>query len=169
MGQKTKENKQSSKALAASSQEILQASRPARDAFFSSMTSALKTGGVGGHIPVLNTALDSADAGTAETVKQTKDMLGKINPGSSGEGAPGAIQMHGDATKTGIRSGIINQILGQVPNAALTFAQTGQAGLAQSAARNTQIGIANDQAKSQAIAGGAAGVGALAGAVIIAV
>lgn len=169
MGQKTKENKQSSKALATSSQEILNSSRPARDSFFQQLTSALKTGGVGGNIPVLNTALDAQDAGTAETVKQTRDMLGKTSPGTSGAGVAGHIQMQGDATKTGVRSGIINQMLGEVPNAALMAAQTGQAGLAQSAARNANIRMSNDASKQQAIAGGAAGAGAIAGAVIIAV
>lgn len=169
MGQKQKENKKSGKALAQSSQEILDTSRPARDSFFKSLTSALKTGGAGGDIPQLNTALEAVDAGTAETTRQTKDMLGKIGAGSSGAGLTAGIKMEGDATKTSVRTGLVQQMLGQVPNAALTFAQTGQEGLAKSVARNTQISLANDQAKAQAIAGGTAAVGAIAGAAIIAV
>lgn len=169
MGQKTKENKQSGKALAQSSREILASSRPARDAYYKQQQSAVRTGGVGGNIPVLNAALDAADAGAQQTTDQTRSTLAKLNLGSAGGGITPGIAARGSQLKGRLRSDIINQMLGQAPNAALTAAQTGQAGLQQSANRNAGIAAANDASKSQAIAGGAAAAGAIAGAAIIAI
>lgn len=170
MGKQAGGSKASGKALALQSREIMSETRGSRNAYFQQLQDAIKTGGRGGTIPILNTALAGSDYGKATTLKDTGDALQRAGLAGSDFANPimRATEISGGETTGATRDAFIRQLLGQAPSAALGAAQQGTEGLQQSATRNAQLKAAANQANSQAAAGGASAAGAIAGAVLLA-
>jgi len=167
---KEKGSKQSGKALAATSREIMGETRPSREAYYQQLQSAINTGGSGGRIPILNAAISGSEYGKSRAMADTQDYVAKSGVGGDfGRGIAQNVDTMGGRATGGTRQAIIAQMLGQAPNAALTAAQQGTGALAKSAQTNAQLTSAANAAQGQAIGAGAAGLGAIAGAVIIAV
>lgn len=170
-GSKQKGSPKSGAALAATSQEIMGETRDARNSYFSQLQDAINTGGAGGRIPILNAALGGANYAKDQSIQDTVDRVNRAGLGGTdfGNAAKLNTTIEGGRTVGATRDAIIRQLLGQAPNAALTFAQQGEAGLAQSAQTNAQKTAAANASQAQLIGGGAAAAGAIAGGVIIAV
>lgn len=161
-------SKNSQRALAATTNEQLAASRPARNAYFSQLSSALK--GDTGNIPIINEATYGSAQGQHQALAASRASIGRSGIGSQfGSGIEAGITSQGARNTNLTKEAIVSQFLGQAPNAALGAAQQGTAGLQTSAANQANIAAANTAAQQQLIGSGAAAGGAIAGAIIIAI
>lgn len=161
-------SKASQKALAASTNEQISASRPARQAYFSQLHSALS--GDYQNIPIINETVYGSQLGQRQALESTKGSLTRSGIGSQfGQGIEAGVQSQGGRNTTLQKEAIVSQFLGQAPNAALGAAQQGTAGLQQSATNQANLGAANQANQTALIGSGAAAGGAIAGAIIIAI
>lgn len=164
---KPKSSKASGKALAQVSHEQMAMSRPAREAYFGQLESALT--GQGSRIPILNTATSGAEAGAKSAMDTTTDALNKTGTSRFAPGIIATQQSRAGQTTAGIKDTITRQLIGAAPNASLGLAQQGIQGLQASATNNANIAASNQASQSALIGSGAAAAGAIAGAIIIAV
>lgn len=162
--------KQSRKVLTQTTNEIAGSTREARQSYFEQLNGALKTGGIGGNIPILNTALEGSRGGTADALRATETSLNRAGiGGSTGAGILSDTAITGGRATSATRNAIVQQFLSQAPSAAL--GQTAQATttLQGIAARGAQNKLAGDAAASSNLAAGGAAAGAVIGAVVIAI
>lgn len=131
---------------------------PLRNEVFRQVQEALKTGGVGARIPMIQQAVSQSQQATGRAVSQTSEELAKRNIGGSFAASQLAgVRQAGEQATAGIPTQMAQQLLSQAP----TLAQIGYPG----APTGGSASETTPDTLSPAIGGGAA----IAAAVIAAV
>lgn len=151
------------KQLATLSELTFNQSKGARKALYEQLTEALKTGGVGARIPIIQRAVEDVKAGTAQAIAGSQKQYARAGLA----GSPIAIQniaqqrMAGSQAAARVPTDYAQQLIAAGPG--LVSAGTGIPGLAAAANLQQQAAIAGQQAQSQLIGSGTSAVGTILG------
>ena len=154
MGGKTPSTAAANK-LASLSQQMFNQSKPARGAMFKQLNEALRTGGIGARIPIIQRAVGDVRAGTAASSQRASEQFARSGLGGSPFAAQqlAQIQMAGSQQESRIPTDIAQQLISAGPG--LISAGSGIPGLA--AAANIQQSAANVGSQNAAAGYGAGG------------
>lgn len=159
----------SSRALANYIAELQGQSRPARRLGFQQGAEALRTGGVGARIPIIQRAVEASKLATSNALQGTES--GAAAAGVSGpylQSILAATREQGGLATSRIPTDDAQRLIGMVFPASVQSGSTAIAGLGNAAASAANVNAANNTAQATEIGGGAAAVGAIAAAAIIA-
>jgi hypothetical protein len=151
--------------LASLSEQMFQESNPARRLMFKQLTEALKTGGVGARIPIIQRAVENVNTATAAATKgASADFARSGLAGSSfAAEALAGVRASGSARAAEIPTDIAEQLISAGPG--LISSGSGIPGLSAAASIQASSAAASQAAQSQLISGGASALGSLAGQV----
>lgn len=162
-----KTGKKSTAQLTASINEVAAQTGPARNVYYRNLQSALA--GRGEQIPAAQEAYKSVLAASQQGIRETaKDLRSSGIESRFASPIVDRMGMEGRRSADEARQQVMNSFLVQAPNAVLGTTAQGQAGLQSSANRYQQLAAAAQAQTTQTEQAGGAAVGALGGAVLLA-
>lgn len=149
--------------LASLSEQMFAESNPARRLMFKQLTEALKTGGVGARIPIIQRAVENVNTATAAATKgASADFARSGLAGSSfAAQALAGIRAAGSTKAAEIPTDVAQELISAGPG--LISSGSGIPGLASAASIQASGSAAENAANAQLISGGAGAIGSIAG------
>jgi len=121
-------------------QKLFKQSGPVRKELFAQVLEALKTGGVGAQIPVIQRAVENSRAASGQALQQTSDQLAGANLSGTpyGQSILAQGRIAGNLASANIPTDIAQQFIGMGPGLATTTAQQGLGAVQSATSLNLQ-------------------------------
>lgn len=160
-----------SRQLEAFAGELRTESRPGRRELFGQIFEALRTGGIGARLPIIQRAVESSMGATSQALRETEDRLRGVGL----EGTPFGQRILSDVTREGefatsqIPTNIAQELINLAPSFITGAGQTATGAGGAATAANARVQSANVAAQAQILSSlilGASGAGAAGGAAV---
>lgn len=159
--------KDAAQAQSNTSRELMDMTRPGRDAFLKNVLAAMK--GKPGEIPLIRSAMQGSEYGRTRALEDTAKLSGKLGFSAPQQRAiTEPLSIKGKQGTSDVREALLRQFRAYSPGLMIQPAQIAQSGLAPAVQRGQANAAAKKAADNQAAASGGAAAAAIAAALIIA-
>lgn len=159
--------KDAAQAQSNTSRELMDMTRPGRDAFLKNVLAAMK--GKPGEIPLIRSAMQGSEYGRTRALEDTAKLSGKLGFSAPQQRAiTEPLSTKGKQGTSDVREALLRQFRAYGPGLMIQPAQIAQAGLAPAVQRGQANAAAKKAADNQAAASGGAAAAAITSALIIA-